>query len=301
MNQPLSAVPAKPVPSSRPASGKVRLPLALRAIRWAFPRLEALAPRIANAWFVRLFFHPVRFPMQPAEKALLQHAERFTINAGGYTTQVYAWGKGPAVLFVHGWAGRGLQFYQFIRLFTEAGYRAITFDAPAHGLSEGRETSLVDFKDAIKVLHEKTGPFHTIIGHSLGGAASLFALTQGVSAVRLVTISTPASDDEILREFAMRIGASSTHNTYLRAYVHRRLGRHFHELMAPHFAGELPRPVEWLIFHDHHDKEASVQNAELLVKAYPQARVVLTSGLGHVRILRDEEVVEQCLRFVKSE
>jgi pimeloyl-ACP methyl ester carboxylesterase len=238
--------------------------------------------------------------MQAAEKALLQQAGRFSIRAGGCVTQVYTWGNGPAVLFVHGWAGRGLQFYEFIRAFTAAGYRAVTFDAPAHGLSKGKQTSLVDFKDAIQVLNGEVGPFQAIIGHSLGGAAGLFALTQGVSAGKLVTISTPASDEEILREFAVRIGASSVHNTYLRAYVQRKWGMAFHQLMAPHFASVLPRPVEWLIFHDHHDKEVSIHSTDLLLKAWPQARVVLTSGLGHVRILRDEAVIRRCLAFVNG-
>lgn len=271
----------------------------LRAIRWAFPKVETIAPRAASAWFVKLFFSPVRFPMQSAEQVLLGEANRFTVHAGGRVVQAYSWGAaGPAVLFVHGWAGRGLQFHVFIRAFTAAGYRAITFDAPAHGLSAGRRTSIVDFKDAIRELHEKVGSFSAIVGHSLGGTASLFALTEGVPVAKLVTISTPASDEEILREFAARIGASPIHGAYLRVYVERMLGRPFHQLMAPHFAGALPTPVEWLVFHDDQDKEVSIKSTDLLRGAYPQARLTLTSGLGHVRILRDEGVIGQCLAFV---
>jgi len=300
MNQILSAASVKPVSSPRPGSRKLRLPLLLRAIRWAFPKVESMAPRVADAWFVKLFFTPVRFRMQPVEQVLLQQAGRFTIRAGGQFVEAYSWGEGPAVLFVHGWAGRGPQFHAFIRAFVAAGFRAIAFDAPAHGLSKGKQTSLVDFKDAIQALHKKEGAFSAIVAHSLGGAATLFALTEGVFAEKLITISTPASDEEILHEFASRIGASPAHEAYLRAYVERRLGRQFHHLMAPHFAGALPMPIDWLILHDEQDKEASVKNTELLLKAYPRARAVLTSGLGHIRILRDDGVVSQCLAFVKG-
>lgn len=289
--------PANPV-LSRPGSGQSRIPLFLRAIRWTFPKVETLAPGVADAWFVRLFFRPIRFATPPVETAVLKEATRFTVLAGSNPVEAFQWGSGPAVLFVHGWAGRGLQFYAFVKAFVDAGYSVVSFDAPAHGLSPGKVTSILDFRDAIKALHDRIGNFHAIVAHSLGGTASLFALTEGVRAERLITLSTPASDVEILREFAARIGASQARGNYLRAYVLKNFGQPFDTLMAPHFASALQPGLPWLVVHDDRDKEVSVQSAGLLKAAYPQAAVTITSGLGHVRILRDPAVIQQCLSFV---
>ena len=70
--------------------------------------------------------------------------------------------------------------------------------------------------------------------------------------------------------------------------------------MALHFIKRLPHEIDMLILHDEHDKEASLKNAECLVDAYPRATYEITSGLGHVRILRDKTIMERCKAFVES-
>jgi pimeloyl-ACP methyl ester carboxylesterase len=50
---------------------------------------------------------------------------------------VVEWGEGPVILCVHGWSNRGLRFSPLIEVLADAGYRLVTFDAPAHGRSQG--------------------------------------------------------------------------------------------------------------------------------------------------------------------
>lgn len=279
---------------------KVRVPLLMRMIRWTFPKVEALAPGYAHAWFVRLFFTPLRYSIPDHEMEMIRKAARFTVTAGEHKIECYSWGEGPVVLFVHGWAGRASQFRNFVQRFTEAGYRAVAFDAPAHGLSKGSQTSIVDFKDSILALEKSIGDIQAVVAHSLGGTAGLYALTEGLNVNTVITIATPTIGDEIMSEFSSRLNSSPRAATYLKEFVTKKFGRPFDALMASHFVRHIPREIDLLILHDDQDKEASLRNARKLMEAYPKATFIKTTGLGHVRILRDVRVIEDCLAFIQG-
>jgi pimeloyl-ACP methyl ester carboxylesterase len=282
------------------AKKKFHIPLAIRFIRWTLPRLEMIAPRYAHNWFVDLFFSPPRYTIPQVEREVLQQAQRSKLYIGDVPIEVYTWGTGPAVLLVHGWAGRASQFRNFVLYLTDRGYQVIAFDAPAHGNSKGNRTNIFQFRDAILQLEKRAGEFRAIVAHSIGGAAAIFALAEGIKTQTVITIATPSIGDEIIHEFALRINGSAKAEEKLKAHILKTFQRPFHELMASHFAQQLDQSIDWLIIHDEHDKEASMQNAQRLYEAYPRATVKITSTLGHTRILRDEEVIATCLNFIEN-
>jgi pimeloyl-ACP methyl ester carboxylesterase len=59
-----------------------------------------------------------------------------------------------------------------------------------------------------------------------------------------------------------------------------------------------PRDAALLIVHDRLDREVPFEHGERLAQAWRQARLHVTSGLGHRRILRDEAVVAEVAEFV---
>ena len=289
VNRPQATTPKK----------KFHIPLAIRFIRWALPRLEMIAPNAAHNWFVKLFFSPPRYTIPQAEREVLQQAQRSKLYIADVPVEVYTWGSGPVVLLVHGWAGRASQFRNFVPYLTDRGYQVVAFDAPAHGNSKGKRTNIFQFRDVILQLEKRTGDFHAVVAHSIGGAAAIFALAEGIKTQTVITIATHSICDEIIHEFALRINGSLKAEEKLKAHILKTFQRPFHELMASHFAQQLDQTIDWLIIHDEHDKEASIQNAQRLYEAYPRATVKITSALGHTRILRDEEVIASCLNFME--
>ena len=63
--------------------------------------------------------------------------------------------------------------------------------------------------------------------------------------------------------------------------------------------GNMPTPP-LLLVHDGQDAETGWADSEAIARAWPGARLVTTSGLGHRRILRDPEVVAEVTGFVGS-
>lgn len=277
---------------------KNKTPFALRFIGWLFPKLEKLLPSVAYKWYSTIFFTPVRYKLPPPEVELALSANQYFIDVDDRKIRVYEWGEGPVVLFVHGWMGRATQFRKLIPDYNAAGYKVIAFDAPAHGQSEGKQTNPMEFADVIKELSDRYGGFLMILGHSLGGVSILHAINNGVETEKVVMISSPTIDTEILTEFRARINASEKCDQYLQSYISNKFGRPFKEFTASHVIS-LISGFELLVVHDEEDPEVSMNNPQAIIDKYSGAKLMTTKGLGHTRILKDKAVVGATLEFLK--
>jgi pimeloyl-ACP methyl ester carboxylesterase len=55
-----------------------------------------------------------------------------------------------------------------------------------------------------------------------------------------------------------------------------------------------------LVLHDPDDSQVPFEDAEMLVRAWPSARLETADGLGHTGILRDPSIVERAIAFLSS-
>ena len=279
---------------------KDKTPLQLKIIRWVYPRVEKIAPLLAHRYFVKLFFTPLRYAIPDKEKKAETFAEKFIIQANGKNVQCYSWGDGKPVLFVHGWGGRATQFRRFVKPFNNAGFKVVAFDGPAHGKSEGKTTTLLEFEQALIEMYKRVGEPVAIIAHSFGGAATLFSALNGLPVPKLINIASPTIGEEIINTYLAAINGSASTAKYFRDYILKTQGKSFDEFTASYFVTHLPRPIDLLLIHDEKDREVHIRQAEHLIKLYPSARLLKTTGLGHTRILKDDQVINQCVTFVKG-
>jgi pimeloyl-ACP methyl ester carboxylesterase len=280
---------------------KNHIPFAIKIIRWIYPKLERFVPGIAHRYFVKIFFTPFRYKTPVKEKKAETFAEKFTIRATGKKIQCYAWGHGEKlVLFVHGWAGRSTQFRRFIKPLITAGYRVVGFDGPAHGNSEGKETNLMEFEEALRRIYDKLGEPHAIISHSFGGGAVLFAAMNGLHVNKLIAIACPAIGDEIIKTYLRAINGSASTADFFRSYMIKTYHKPFDEFTSLHFVKHLSQKVDLLLVHDEDDREVSIDHALALGKSYPEAKIHKTQGLGHTRILKNDDVIRYCVTYIDS-
>lgn len=277
---------------------KIKTPLSIRFIGWVFPKLEKISPWIAERWFVRIFFTPIRYKPTPPEVEMALQANSYQIDFKGKVIQVYEWGEGKPILMVHGWMGRATQFRKFVPEFNKAGYKVVAFDALAHGRSAGKTTSLKGFIDVIKKLQENYRQFEMIIGHSLGGVAAMHAILAGISD-KLVMVSSPTEAAEILKEYRTRIGASERMIPYFNEKVKSIFSANFEDLAVENNIHKL-KNIDLLYIYDTNDREVPVSSAAVIRKGYKQAIMMITSGNGHNRILKDEKVIQQVVSFLKA-
>ena len=55
-----------------------------------------------------------------------------------------------------------------------------------------------------------------------------------------------------------------------------------------------------MIIHDKNDREVELHNSINIEKNLKNGKFIITSGLGHRRILRDDIVIDYIVNFLKS-
>ncbi len=278
------------------------MPLALRIIQWVFPILEKISLSLAVSYFEKIFFTPLRFKTPERELEAETAAEKFAITCNGRKVQCYQWGdpSDPYVLVVHGWAGRATQFRKFIPVFNDGGYRIIGFDGPAHGKSEGKRTTITDFADVMNNIAEVKGFPQAIIAHSFGGGASLYAIVNGFPVRKLINIASPSIADRIIQSYLKVIGGSAKVGVGFKQLIKQKYGKSFEEFTALELIKKVPADFKLMIVHDEEDKDVELIHVNELLKVYPSANLLQTTGLGHNRILRDDLVISSCRAFIRE-
>src|SRR5262252_7947571 len=117
-------------------------PLSVRALRGGFRVLGQVAPGLAAVVAARLFGTPPRRQTAEAERHALAAARPGSVDTDGSRVATWTWGAGPAVLLAHGWGSRGARLRSFVDPLVASGRSVVTFDAPGHGDSSGRTSSL---------------------------------------------------------------------------------------------------------------------------------------------------------------
>lgn len=276
-----------------------KLPAAFRALGV----LDRIAPPIAAETAYALWVHPGRRkPVHPSEAIVMDDAVRRTIKVRGKRVATYRWGTGPrTVLLVHGWQSRASAFAPLVRELREAGRTIVAFDAPAHGLSSGRQTNLLDYGAIIEELARADGGFEAIVAHSFGTPAAALAIRNGVPVGKLVTVNGVAEFEYLLQRFTSSLGLRLSS---VRGIQRRTEKRVFHgkidDIWRRYSAtAPLPETVPWLVVHDDSDLTVDLGQARALVAAHPEsAELFLTNGLGHNRPLRDDAVLDRIAEYL---
>jgi pimeloyl-ACP methyl ester carboxylesterase len=285
--------------SPRPKeSTNVRAPWWERALRTGFRTVGPWTPGPAAHLAETLFFTAPRGRSARVEAAL-RTGRRKDIRRGGQRIATWRWGSGPRIVLMHGWGGRAGQLGAFVEPLVAGGYEVVALDAPGHGASEGRLSSMVDFADVLHVLSAETGGLHGIVAHSLGAAAAAFGLARGLHIERAVFIGPPAGPADWTRMFAERLDIPPRVMDLMRARTERRLGVLWTDLDVIATAARQTTPL--LVVHDEDDREVPVGDGRAIARTWPGATFLGTKGLGHRRILRDESIVAAAATFLTGD
>jgi pimeloyl-ACP methyl ester carboxylesterase len=205
---------------------------------------------------------------------------------------------GPRVLLAHGWSGHAGNMNRLADALVANGYSTVQFDGPAHGESEGTSTSPIGMAEAIRTVAEATGPIDAVVAHSMGAASSLLTIAEGLAPRAVVLIGSPRRPRDWIERFATELALPEEARRVLIRTVEQRTGVPFARLELDERARTLDVPA--LFIHDRDDDVVSIRDGERLHAAWPGATAMWTEGLGHRRILRDANVIERTVAFVRD-
>jgi pimeloyl-ACP methyl ester carboxylesterase len=253
--------------------------------------LGRLAPGAAVRAAADDFLRPRRLPVPERER---QGPALERIGIGGLSAVRF--GRGRAVLAIHGWEGRATQFAGWAEPLGAAGLALLGLDGPAHGESEGDEANPLAFAEAMLQADAAHGPFAGVVGHSMGGSAVVIAMARGLRAERCVLVAAPASLEGVFHRYLAAVGVPLSLAPRFAVEVGQRAGAPAERLRIETLAATLRAPA--LVVHCRDDREVPFAEGESMAACWPGATLLARHGVGHRRILRDPGTVTAAVRFL---
>ena len=279
---------------------KLAQKIAVGYLRIKFRILTAISKKKAAEKAFDLFCTP-QFRNKKKLPKIFEEAEQIQFRFENQQIIGYRWNH-PAerkLMIIHGFESSVINFDRYIKPLTSKGYEVLAIDAPAHGRSTGKSINAVIYKDLIRHIYMHYGPVQSFLAHSLGGLALCLALEEiqhdknyRVALIAPATETTTAIDhffqflqlDSALRkEFEKRI--LKLGGKPAGWYSIRRALRNIHAR------------VLW--FHDEEDNITLLTDAMKVKKEnFSNVEFVITKGLGHQRIYRDNNVSRAVIEFL---
>lgn len=276
------------------------------AMRWTWLKTKMtgqVSATLSGRHAARLWFTPWRIPESDGARARrsewLEGTKPISVPAGESELKGFTAGEGPIVLLVHGWGDRASSLGAFIDPLVRRGYRVVGVDLPGHGDTSGGMTDAYKLAEALREAAWNLGNVHAVITHSMGAVSTMLAIRDGLTVYSIVLISPAVRLERGLAQFLDMYKLPSRAGRGLRAEIERRYGETiWHDIAVDKIARHVDVPA--LVIHDVHDTQVSIEDSRLLVSSWPSARLHVTAGLGHKRVLRDEDVVQRTTAFLEG-
>lgn len=272
-----------------------------KALIYTGKSLEFLSPKLAAMYLSKIFETPPKFKAPERELIFRKSAknEIIPLPSTGKDVMVYSYGFSKTkVLLLHGWAGRGSQLYNLADKILENRMMVISPDAPAHGLSSGKITNMLEYVETIKELDKKYGPFDYAIGHSWGAMALLNSISRGLNIKKAVTLGADDQIIEVLKLFVQKFEVDEKiADIILNGYAKRfKIGIHDYDSTTA--AKHIHIPT--LVIHDTTDVFVPVRSAVAIRQTLSNGSLLITNGLGHHKIFKDPTVIERIIKFIQE-
>ena len=218
-------------------------------------------------------------------------------------------GSTKAVVLLHGHGSSRKQMIARARLFHDAGYAVLLYDARGHGLSEGRKVSAGWFEtaDLLGALDHLRGQSFTefgCLGASQGGATILLAAEQLPADVRWVIVEGvyPTIRDALDRRFRLDVHLPGwLAGVLFVPFAELRLGVSLDRIAPIDHIGKLRCPV--LVLGGAADQHTLAASTEALFAAAPSPKEFwLVSNARHVDLygFAQQTYAQRVLEFVRK-
>lgn len=260
-----------------------------------------ISTNLVTKYAARLFTTPIKHKVPKRELDMDHKSVQTIIFVPAINKNIVTYKYGTSerqILLVHGWSGRGTQLFKIADELVKIGYATISFDAPAHGKSEGKTTIMSEFILSILEIEKLYGPFEIAIGHSLGGMSVLNAIKDGLMVEKAIIIGSGDIVQDILDEFISKLTLKQEISNRLRDLFEDKYKVKMNDFSAYKAAQKIKIPV--LVIHDKDDPEVPVKAGIHIHQQLQNGTLYLTEGLGHRKILGNQNVIKKILEFIKS-
>jgi len=209
--------------------------------------------------------------------------------------KAYQTGRGPTVVFVHGWGGGAQQFFPLMRGLAQCGFSSLAFDHLGHGQSEIKPAtlhqSIATVNHILELVKKSSDGLYAIVGHSTGCIAIASARAPLVRDTPLFLIS-PIFNYKLY--FLKRLVKLGLHADLVKQYAGRFAKNYRNEYQKLELARNLDKYGDnTVIAHEESDSESAVGDSVSFCTRYPLTRLLVTKNMDHQRIINSESVWQE--------
>lgn len=262
--------------------------------------LQSVSNTLAARFLSHLFETPPKFKIPEREVTFRKSAQSEVLHIPDIQKDITVFSYGYSkskVLLLHGWSGRGSQLYHLADKILENRMMVISVDAPAHGLSSGKKTNMLEYIRAIEEIDKKYGPFDYAIGHSWGGMTLLNALGKKLKLKKAVIIGADNKISEVISGFVKKFQVDQSVTPVIIAHYCKLLKVQMDQFDSEKVASRIDIPV--LVIHDTKDAFVPVSSAIEIRQQLKKGSLLITNGLGHHKIFKDPEVMQKIINFIQ--
>ena len=257
-----------------------------------------ISTRFAAKLALDLFSMPKKGKIKPVEAEYLKSATQDLVYFENLSIKTYNWiGDKETILLAHGWESNSFRWMDLIEILRSLNYNVIALDAPAHGDSGGKLFNALLYSECINMVAKKYN-VQTIVGHSVGGMASVFFQHkyQLKSIERLILLGAPADFIGVFNRYENMMGYNKRVSKALENHVLKHYN-HLPEYFSPAvFSKEIK--AKGLIIHDKKDRVIPYKDGLKFKQNYANSEFIATKGFGHG--LKSEKVYQHIIDFLNT-
>ncbi|MBV6646845.1 MAG: alpha/beta hydrolase [Cyclobacteriaceae bacterium] len=277
-------------PKERPPKTNWQIRLLIKLVGW----LQHLSSRLAAKIVWHHFTKPGRSRFNAKQKSLISKAELGYLKYKGQELHRYRWGsEGPRILLSHGWNSKIADFRKMIEGLVDSGFVVEGIDMVGHGNSEGTHTALPEIRDILRNYYLQSGPFHAVIGYSIGGIAAAITVSEiakNLQPKQLFIIAAPSFTRYFFKDTIDKLGYKESVYKKMCGMVNEVYHQSIDYFDLRKKQNKLGS-IDMHLVYDEGDATVPFQRGIELREAYPKASFVHTKGMGHYQVIAHKEVI----------
>ncbi len=266
--------------------------------------LAAVSPRKAAESAFKLFCTPYSGKLKLKAPAIFHKAQKINFELNGIKVHGFYWPANPStgktILICHGFDSSSYRFDKYVQLLLNIGFHVLAFDAPGHGISDGKTIHSLLYRDTILKIENLYGPVYGVLSHSLGALAASFAMEQWNDAAKKIVLIAPATEaSTAIDNFFKFITVNDKTRQAFEDIINETGGNPVSWFSVTRAVQTFSSSVLWI--HDEDDLVCPFADTKTIrEKKLPHIQFLITKGLGHSKIYRDKKVQKAVVDFFSS-
>ncbi len=275
--------------------------IALKYYHLKLSAIETVSIKAAGNSAFKLFCTPyTRKRKRYLPEAFLK-AKKLTFSFQSHQIHGFEWippkSNGEKLLICHGFDSHCFKFALYIEPLIKSGYTIYAFDAPAHGLSSGKQITALLYADLILEINKRFGNLDVILAHSFGCIASVLAIEKTIIKPKKLILLAPATETtRSIIDFIRLLKLSPALKNEIEQIIIKKGEKPSSWYSVARVVKDIPIPTLWV--HDKFDPITPYEDMSYLEKSgLKHIKFIITEHLGH-SLYRNSDVSQQVINWL---